>query len=113
MSSGYHGDEPRRGGVSGGYGRGPRYEPADPGAGHEPDGDTASSPGDLSDLWREPDPWAAEARRGLEAWQEPDPWREDARPGHEDRYRRGDDPYRPRDDDAPRTGGYRGDRTRT
>ncbi len=93
MSSGYHGDEPRRGGVSGGYGRGPRYEPDGPSKGHEPDGDTASSPGDLSDLWREPDPWAAEARRGLEAWQEPGPWRQDARPGHDDPYRRGDDPY--------------------
>ena len=112
MSSGYDGDEPRRGGVSGGYGQGPRYEPDGPGEGHEPDGDTASSPGDLSDLWREPDPWAAEARRGLEAWQEPGPWREDARPGHEDPYRRGDDPYRPRGDDAQRTAGYRGDRTR-
>ena len=111
MSSGYHGDEPRRGGVRGGYGRGPRYEPDGPSEGHEPDGDPASSPGDLSDLWREPDPWAAEARRGLEAWQEPGPWREDARPGHEDPYRRGDDPYRPRADDAQRTGGYRGDRT--
>jgi len=112
VSSGYHDDEPRRGGVSGGYGRGPRYEPADPGAGSEPDGDTASSPGDLSDLWREPDPWAAEARRGLEARQEPGPWREDARPGPEDSYRRGDDPYRPRGDDVQRTGGYRGDGTR-
>jgi len=111
VSSGRHGDEPRRGGVSGGHGRDPRYEPADPGAGHEPDGGTASSPGDLSDLWREPDPWAAEARRGLEAWQEPGPWREDARPGHEDPYRRDDDPYRPRGDDVQRTGGYRGDRT--
>jgi putative peptidoglycan lipid II flippase len=112
VSSGYHGDEPRRGGVSGGYGRGPRYEPASPGEEHEPDGDTASGPGDLSDLWREPDPWAAEARRGLEAWQEPAPWREDARPGPEDSHHRGDDRYRPRGDDAQRTGGYRGDQAR-
>jgi murein biosynthesis integral membrane protein MurJ len=81
VSGGSSGDVPRRGGVRGGHGRDSRYQPPGPGGRNEPDEDgTAARPGsgDLSDLWREPDPWAADARRGLEAWQDGD------QPGHGD-----------------------------
>ena len=117
MSEGYGGDEPRRGGIRGGYGQEPRYRGADPREGDQPDEDgapTGSGSGDLSDLWREPDPWAADARRGLDAWQEPGSRPENGAvypPGREDPYRRAADPY-PRDEDAQQTRAYSGDRER-
>ena len=117
MSDGYRGDEPRRGGIRGGYGQEPRYRGADPREGDQPDEDgapTGSGSGDLSDLWREPDPWAADARRGLGAWQEPGSRPENGAvypPGREDPYRRAADPY-PRDEDAQQTRAYSGDRER-
>jgi murein biosynthesis integral membrane protein MurJ len=117
MSGGYRGDEPRRGGISGGYGQEPRYRGADPRESDQPDGDgapTGGGSGDLSDLWREPDPWAADARRGLGEWQEPGSRPENGTvypPGREDPYRRAADPY-PRDEDAEQTRAYSGDRER-
>ena len=103
MTGGSSGDEPGRGGVSGGYGRDPRYPPPVPGERDDPgeDGIAGHGPGNLSDLWREADPWAADARRGLEAWQDGDA------PGHSDQGWYGDEPgdsgqgwYR----DEPRSG---------
>ena len=79
VSGGYPGDEPRRGGVRGGYGQEPPCRAADPRERDQPDEDTpraGGGSGDLSDLWREPDPWAADARRGLDAWQGRAPPRE-------------------------------------
>ncbi len=95
MTGGSSGDDPRRGGVRGGYGRDPRYQPPGPGERNNPgeDGNVRNGSGDLSDLWREPDPWAADARRGLEAWQDsdepryPNETRYRDEPGHGDRAR--------------------------
>ena len=95
MTGGSSGDDPRRGGVRGGYGRDPRYQPPGPGERNNPgeDGNVRNGSGDLSDLWREPDPWAADARRGLEAWQDsdepryPNETRYRDEPGHGDRSR--------------------------
>ena len=95
MTGGSSGDDPRRAGVRGGYGRDPRYQPPGPGERNNPgeDGNVRNGSGDLSDLWREPDPWAADARRGLEAWQDsdepryPNETRYRDEPGHGDRAR--------------------------
>jgi putative peptidoglycan lipid II flippase len=117
MSDGHRDNQPRRGGIRGGYGQEPRYRGADPREGDQPDKGGApagSGSGDLSDLWREPDPWAADARRGLGGWQEPGARPENGAvypPGREDPYRRAADPY-PRDEDAQQTRAYSGDRER-
>ena len=114
MSGGYPGDEPRRGGVQGGYGPEPPYRAADPRERDQPDEVTPPArggSGDLSDLWREPDPWAADARRGLGTWQEQGSSPENGPPGREDPYRQSEDPY-PHDEDAQRTRAYSGDRER-
>ncbi len=97
MTGGSSGDEPHRGGVGGGYGRDPRYQPPGPGERDDPgeDGTAGYGSGDLSDLWREPDPWVADARRGLEAWQDGDEpgyrdqgwYRDESRSGDRARYR--------------------------
>ena len=94
MNGGSSRDEPRRGGVRGRYDPDPRYRPPGPGEGGEPDADGAAGPdsADLSDLWREPDPWAADARRGLEAWQDGDRPRYSDRPEHGDRRGYGEQP---------------------
>ena len=102
MTGGSSGDEPRRGGVRGGYGRDPRYQPPGPGERNDPgeDGTAGYGSGDLSDLWREPDPWAADARRGLEAWQDGDEPRYANEPRYRDEPGYGDQPrYR----DQPRS----------
>jgi len=92
VNGGSSGDEPRRGGVRGGYGRDPRYQPPGPGERNEPDedGTAGSGSGDLSDLWSEPDPWAADARRGLEAWQDNDEPGYGHQPQYSDQPRYGD-----------------------
>ena len=115
MSGGYPGDEPPRGGVRGGYGQEPPYRAADPRERDQPDEDTpraGGGSGDLSDLWREPDPWAADARRGLDARQGPGSWPENGLPGREDPYRRDEDPCPRDEEDAQRTRAYAGDRER-
>ena len=115
MSGGYPGDEPPRGGVRGGYGQEPPYRAADPRERDQPDEDTpraGGGSGDLSDLWREPDPWAADARRGLDARQGPGSWPENGLPGREDPYRRDEDPCPRDEEDAQRTRAYTGDRER-
>ena len=87
MNGGSSRDEPRRGGVRGRYDPDPRRQPSGPGEGGEPDADGAAGPdsADLSDLWREPDPWAADERRGLDAWQDGDQPRHSDRPEYGDR----------------------------
>ena len=94
MTGGPSGDEPRRGAVRGGYGRDPRYQPPGPGERNDPgqDGTARYGSGDLSDLWREPDPWAADARRGLEAWQDGDEPRYPNEPRYRDEPGNGDQP---------------------
>ena len=86
MTGGSSGDKPRRGGVRGGYGRDPRYQPPGPGERNDPGEDRTAryGSGDLSDLWREPDAWAADARRGLEAWQDSDEPSYPNEPGYKD-----------------------------
>ena len=76
MSGGYRDDEPRHGGVRGGYGPDPRHRRPDFSEPDEPD-ETPGAPrhgrGDLSDLWREPDPWAADDQREASPWPAPGP----------------------------------------
>ena len=117
MTGGSSGDEPRRGRVRGGYGRDPRYQPPGPGGRNDPgeDGTARYSSGDLSDLWREPDPWAADARRGLEAGRDSDEPRypierrnrDEPGPGDQPRYR---DQPRSRDERSYADGRGRSDR---
>ena len=92
MNGGPSGDEPHRGGVRGGYGRDPRYRPPGPRERDEPDedGSTGHGSGDLSDLWREPDPWAADTRRGREAWPDGEQPGNGDQPGYRDEARYGD-----------------------
>ncbi len=94
MTGGSSDDEPRRGGIRGRYGRDPRHQPSGPGERNDPgeDGTARYGSGDLSDLWREPDPWAADARRGLEAWQDSDEPRFPNEPRYRDEPGYGDQP---------------------
>jgi len=91
VNGGPSGDEPRGGGVRGGYDRDPRYQPPGPRERDEPDedGSTGHGSGDLSDLWREPDPWAADARRGRAAWPDDEQAGHGDQPGYRDQVRYG------------------------
>jgi len=115
VSGGYRDDEPRHGGVRGGYGGDPGHRRPDFSELTEPDeGSGAAGRGsdDLSDLWREPDPWAADDRRGGPGGQGDSTWPEQGRwqnpgPGPA----RGDEPgYRPdqADPHRPRAHGRHG-----
>ena len=98
--SGYRGEEPRHGGIRGGYGQDPRHRRPGFGEPDEPEEDPGAAAGrgtdDLSDLWREPDPWAADDRRGASRWPEPGPAGPWPDPGSWPGNGPGpDDPYRP------------------